>query len=116
MRISFTRLSIAPVVALQWIAAIVLIVIGGKNEGIFKDFNVALPVMSVIALQATRTMVLVPIAVISTAIIVIAEVVLQSEVRRLVVQMVVSFVWFAFACFCLVALELGAYTIVEKLR
>jgi hypothetical protein len=116
MKISFTRFSIVPVVVLQWIAAVCLIHLSRSYQHIFADFRVTLPVLSVLALQATQVMVLVPIAVITTAILVASEALLQSAAFRFGIQMIVLSLWLAFACFCFIALELPLLTLVEKLR
>ena len=116
MKISFTRFSIAPVVVLQWIAAIYLIHVSSAAERIFADFHATLPVMSVIALQANRVMVLVPIAAIITAIVVVAEASLQSAAFRFSIQMIVLSLWLAFTCFCVFAIVVPSFTLIQRLR
>jgi hypothetical protein len=116
MRISVTRFSVVVAVALQWIAAIALILISRKNERLFADFNATLPHVSAIALQVTKPLVLVPIAMLTTAIVVIAESLLQSVGSRLVIQAIVVVLWAVLAFACLLAIELPLVTIVEKLQ
>jgi hypothetical protein len=116
MAMRFTRFSAAVVVALQWLALAVVIYIACKNERIFRDFNATLPDSSVIALQAARPIVLVPIAVVTTAIVVAAELLLKSATCRSAVQVTILLLWLAFTCFCLIALELPLLTVIEQLR
>jgi hypothetical protein len=113
MGISPTRFSAAAVVVLQWLAVLVVIRVGSKNERIFADFNVTLPALSAIALQATQPMVLVPIALATTATTVVAEVLLQSATRRSAVHVIALFLWLALTCFCLIALEIPLLTILR---
>jgi hypothetical protein len=116
MKISLTRFSIVFVIALQWTAAIVMVLLGHKCENLFKDFHATLPDMSVIVLQATRSVVLLPIAAITTAIVVAAEVLLKSTTSRFVIQVVALLLWFAFTCLCLLALALPLIALCQKLQ
>jgi hypothetical protein len=115
MGISFTRFSAAVVVALQWLAVIVMIQVSHKNERIFADFNATLPDTAVIASQATKPLVLVPIALLTTAIVMVAETLLKSATGRSVIQVTVLFLWLALTCFCLIALELPLLTILKDI-
>jgi succinate dehydrogenase hydrophobic anchor subunit len=116
MKISFTRFSIAPVVVLQWVAVAVAIHLSTGCQNIFKDFNAELPGMSAVALQVTQPMVLVPIALAITGIVVTAEALLRSATFRFSIQMIVLFFWLAFACFCVIALAVPLFTLIQKLR
>jgi hypothetical protein len=116
MKISLTRFSVVFVIALQWIAAIVMVLLSRKCESIFKDFNATLPDMSVIVLQATQSIVLLPIAAITTAIVVAAEVLLKSTTSRFMIQIAALFLWFAFTCLCVVALGLPLISLCQKLQ
>ena len=116
MGVSFTRFSAVVVVALQWIAAIFLMLTGDKYQNIIKDFNATLPSMAVLALQAVKPMVLVPIAVITTAGVVLAEVLLTSAASRIVIQIGVFLFWLAFSGICYFAIILPLFSLIEKLR
>jgi hypothetical protein len=115
MGISITRFSVAAVVVLQWVAIAVLVHLGHSYQHIFADFRATLPGISIIALQATQPIVLVPIAVITTAIVVVAEALLQSATYRSAVQALVLFLWLAFTCFCLIAIEMPLVTILKNI-
>jgi hypothetical protein len=116
MSISFTRFSAAVVIALQWLAVIIMMLIGSRCERIFSDFSVTLPDVSVVALQGTKALVLVPMAMLTTAIVVIAESLLQWAKSRFVIQAIVACSWFGLTCFCIIALLVPVFTTVEKLR
>jgi hypothetical protein len=116
MNVSITRFSVAPVIALQWIAAIAMILLSHKCGRVFADFKATLPGMSTLALQATQAIVLVPLAMITTAIVVLAESLLESAAHRFVVQILVALLWFALTCFCITALTLAVSSVVDKLR
>ncbi|MFZ1932138.1 MAG: hypothetical protein WCB27_04630 [Thermoguttaceae bacterium] len=116
MRVSFTRFSVVVIVALQWFAAIFVILLSRKCQTTFKDFNATLPVMSVIALQVAQAMVLVPIAAVTTAVVVAAEMLLTSAASRIVIQIGVFLFWSALTCFCVIALELQLFTLIQNLR
>ncbi len=116
MKIGFTSFRLVVVVALQWIAAIYLIRMGQKYQILFADFGATLPDMSVIALQATKPVVLVPIVLATTLVVVVAEAMPTSAASRIVIQTGVFAFWFAFICLCIIALVVPLFTIVEKLR
>jgi hypothetical protein len=103
MKVSITRFSIVLVLVVQWIAAAMVIHFGNIYGRMFLDFSITLPTSAVIALMLAQPELLVPIAVMTTAMLVAAEACMKSEITRLIAQTVNLASWLMFAAFSLIA-------------
>ena len=115
MKISGTRFGVALVLAVQWVAVALLILVVTKYGMIFKDFNATLPAITVAVLNLTQPMLLVPVAAVTTLIVVAAEVLLKSARSRLIIQMVDLSLWIIFTCSCIVVLQFSLLDLIAKL-
>jgi hypothetical protein len=115
MKTSITRYSVVLVLLLQWVAVAMVIRISGGAEKIFADFNVRLPVITVMALNLTQPLLLAPVAAATTLIIVAVEVLLKSTAARFVIQVVDLSLWMVFAGFCLIAIQIPLLNLIAKL-
>ncbi len=116
MRISFTRFSVVVVVvAIQWLAVLAIIRVASRNERIFADFSTMLPRVSVIAMTAAQPKVLALIAGVTTAIVVVAEILLKSATGRSAVRAAILLSWLALTLFCVIGLQMPLFTILNDL-
>jgi hypothetical protein len=117
MGISFTRFSSAVVIAMQWFAVAFAILVTHRYEALFKDFkaNSSLPAITQVTLNVTRPLLIVPVAVLSTVVVLAAELWLRTPASRIVVQAITLCVWFLFTCVCVVTIAVPLFNLITKL-
>lgn len=117
MGISFTRFSSAIVIALQWVAVAFAVLVSPKYQALFKDFKASssLPAITQVTLKVTRPLLIVPIAALSTAVVVAAELLLKTPASRVVVQAITLCVWFLFTCVCVVTIAVPLLNLITEL-
>jgi hypothetical protein len=116
MKISITRFTVVLVLAIHWLAVAMLIRISFGMEKVFLDFNVELPVMTSLALQLTKPLLIAPVATIMALGVVASEVLLKSGRARFAVQMVDLCFWLIFAGFCTLVIQTPLLNLIEKLE
>ena len=115
MTISSTRFGAALVLTVQWVAVALVLLVVTKYGQVFADFRATLPAVTVVALNLAQPMLLLPLAVVTTLIVVAAEVLLKSQNTRLIVQMVDLSLWIAFPCFCIIVILFSLFDLIAKL-
>ncbi len=111
-----TRLSAFAVLIAQSIFASTVIIVGRFAAGVFRDFDTSIGLAAVTAIWLTKPAVLIMCAAVSIAVIVAAERIVQSEQRRLLVQIIDLCVWLLFGSFILVAIFLPLLRLFTALR
>ena len=116
METSPSRFTAPLSILVQWLAVAACVFAIEHSVAVLKDFDVALPGPTILAVNLSRPAVFLPIGIVTTLVVGVTECVAKSERVRFVTQVVHLCLWLTFTAFVLAALFLPFAKLVRMLE